>query len=56
MSDFQTVALTLVAPLIIGLIYARLKGRLAKAPTLSHVLLASGSLQCARHDWTLRRG
>jgi hypothetical protein len=49
MSNFQTIATALVAPLVIGLIYACLKGRPAKSPTLNHVLLASGSLQCARH-------
>jgi|GEM_PF-1907086 xanthosine utilization system XapX-like protein len=49
MSNFQAVAVTLVAPLVIGVMYALLKRRRAKAPALPHVLLASGSLQCQRH-------
>lgn len=46
MSNFQTVSLALFAPLVIGLIYASLRRR-TKLPTLSHALLASGSLQSA---------
>jgi hypothetical protein len=49
MSDFKTIFLALFSPLVIGLIYACLRRR-TKLPTLSHVLLASGSLQSAKHS------
>jgi hypothetical protein len=49
MSDFETLALALFVPLVIGLICAGLRRR-TKLPTLSHVLLASGSLQSAKHS------
>jgi hypothetical protein len=40
MSNFQAIAVTVMA--LVGLLYALLKRRRAKAPALHHILLASG--------------